>query len=62
MTAAGVAYKDSLLLNPVSTLSMGGAWIDGVLVVEASADRVAFDDLIAHLGEDELRVELWRER
>ena len=38
MTAAGVAYKDSLLLNPVSALSMGSAWVDGVFVVEASAD------------------------
>ena len=59
MTAAGIAYKNSLLLNSVSALSMGGAWIDGVLVVKASADGIAFDDLIAHLGVYELIVKVW---
>jgi hypothetical protein len=61
MTAAGIAYKDGFLLNTVSALSMAGAWIDGVLVVKASADRVAFDDLIAHLEEDESIVKLWKD-
>jgi hypothetical protein len=61
MTAAGIAYKDGFLLNTVSALSMAGAWIDGVLVVKASADRVAFDDLIAHLQEDESIVKLWKD-
>jgi hypothetical protein len=61
MTAAGIAYKDSLLLDPVSALSMGTAWIDGVLVVKASAGRVAFDDLIAHIGVYELTVKVrWK--
>jgi hypothetical protein len=50
MATAGVAYKDCLLLNHMPTLAMGSTRIDGVLVVEASAYRIAFDDLIAHVG------------
>lgn len=52
MAAASVAYQDGLLLHCMSALSMGGTWIDGVSVVEAPADRVAFDDLITHLDTD----------
>lgn len=35
---AGIAYKHRLFLNNVSALSMGGAWIDGVFVIQTSAD------------------------
>jgi hypothetical protein len=49
MTAAGIAYEDGFLLDSVATLSMGGTWIDRVSVVEATADRVPFDDLVAHV-------------
>ena len=30
-------------------LAVGSAWIDSMLVVQAAANRVAFNDLIAHL-------------
>jgi hypothetical protein len=49
MTAAGVAHENRFLLDSVATLSMGGTWIDRVSVVEAPADRVPFDDLVAHV-------------
>lgn len=35
-------------MNAMAALSMGGTWIDGMLVVKTPADGVAFDDLIAH--------------
>jgi hypothetical protein len=46
--SAGIAHEDSLLLNHVAALPIGCARVDGMLVVKASADGVAFDDLIAH--------------
>ena len=52
MACASVAHEDRLLLYHVAALSMGSAWIDGMLVVEAPADRVAFDNLIAHVSAD----------
>jgi hypothetical protein len=50
VVAAGVAYEDRLLLDRMPTLAMGGARVDGVLVILASAYRVAFNDLVAHVG------------
>lgn len=50
MDGASVAHEDRLLLHHVPTLAMCGTRVNGVLVVEAPADRVAFDDLIAHVG------------
>jgi hypothetical protein len=50
VAAACVSHEDSLLLDAVAALSCGEALVDGVLVVEALADRVAFDDLVAHVG------------
>jgi hypothetical protein len=47
--AAGVAHENRLLLNCMTALTVGGAWIDGVSVVEASADRKTFDDLVTHV-------------
>lgn len=52
VAAAGVAHEHRLLLDNVTPLAMSSAGIDGVLVIETPADRVAFDDLIAHLGCD----------
>lgn len=49
MKAASIAYENRLLLNSVATLSMSGARIDRVSVVEAAADGVPFDNLIAHV-------------
>ena len=46
--SAGVAHEDSLLLYHVAALPIGCARVDGVLVVKASADGVAFDDLVTH--------------
>jgi hypothetical protein len=50
VACTSVAHEDCLLLDGVTALSVGGAWIDRVLVVETAAHGVAFDDLIAHLG------------
>lgn len=50
MSAAGVSYEDRLLLNCVSTLAVSSTRVDSVLVIEASADGEAFDDLVTHLG------------
>jgi hypothetical protein len=33
VSTTGVAYENRLFLDPVSSLAMGGAWIDSVLVV-----------------------------
>jgi hypothetical protein len=48
----GVAHEDCFLLDAVSTLAVGCARVDRVFVVEAPAGRVAFDNLIAHLGSE----------
>jgi hypothetical protein len=45
-----VAHEDRLLLHHVAALAVGSTWIDSVPVVETPADRVAFNDLIAHVG------------
>jgi hypothetical protein len=52
VACTSVADEHCLLLDGVAALSVGGAWIDRVLVVETAARSVAFDDLIAHLGGD----------
>lgn len=49
MGCTRVTHEDGLLLNDMAALAMAGTGIDGVLVVEAPADGVAFDDLVAHL-------------
>jgi hypothetical protein len=49
MAAAGVAYENRLLLNCVSPLAVRGTGIDSVLVIEASADGITFDNLVTHL-------------
>jgi hypothetical protein len=49
VSLAGVADEDGLLLYWVALRTICGAHIDAVLVVEASADRVSFDDEVAHL-------------
>jgi hypothetical protein len=35
-------------LNHMTALPIGCARVDGMLVVKASADGVAFDDLVTH--------------
>ncbi len=47
---AGIAYKDCFLLDTVATLTMSGTRIDSMFVVEASTNRVTFDNLITHRG------------
>jgi hypothetical protein len=49
VNSTGVADKNSLFLYRVSALSMGSTRIDGMLVVEAPADCVAFHNLVAHV-------------
>ena len=43
-----VAYKNRLLLYRMVALSKGTTGVDGMLVVEATADGIAFNDLVAH--------------
>lgn len=50
VVVAGVSDEDGLLLDVVAPGAVGGAHIDAVLVIEAPADRVAFDDEVAHDG------------
>ncbi|KAL4762328.1 uncharacterized protein BDW70DRAFT_30878 [Aspergillus foveolatus] len=45
---ASVSHEHSLFLRLVAALAVCGTRVDSVLVVEAAADRVAFDELIAH--------------
>ena len=45
---ASISNENGLLLDKVAALTVCGAWINGMLVVEAFADRVALDDLEAH--------------
>lgn len=45
---AQVADEDGLLLYGVALLVGGGTHVDAVLVVDAAADRVAFDETVAH--------------
>lgn len=47
---AGVSHEDGFLLHAVAALAARRARVDGVAVVEAAADGVAFDDLEAHAG------------
>jgi hypothetical protein len=45
---AGVADQNGSLLYGVALRSIRGTHVDTVLVVEAPADRVSFDDEVAH--------------
>ncbi|KAL4901783.1 hypothetical protein BDW74DRAFT_159507 [Aspergillus multicolor] len=45
---AGISHEYGLLLGLVAALPVCGAGVDGVLVVEALADRITLDDLVAH--------------
>lgn len=51
MRGAGVADQDCLLLDAVAALVVAWAGVDGMTVVETLANRVAFDDLVAHGGD-----------
>jgi hypothetical protein len=44
------ANKDGLLCDEVPPLAIGSARVDGVTMVEATTDGVAFNYLIAHVG------------
>lgn len=48
MAPAQVADENGLLLYGVALLVGGGAHVDVVLVVDAAADRVAFDETVTH--------------
>lgn len=49
MLGTRIANQDGLLDCDMAPLTKGFAWVDGMAVVEAPADGVAFGDLIAHL-------------
>lgn len=44
-----VSDQDGLLLHGVASLATGAAGVHGMAVVEATADRIALDDLEAHV-------------
>lgn len=48
MCITGVADKDGLLLDAMTSLTSRSTRVDGVAVIEAAADRVSFDDLETH--------------
>ena len=48
MLGAGVSDEDGALLYGMT--AVGGASINGVLVVEAPTRRVELNNLVAHLG------------
>jgi hypothetical protein len=48
---AGIPDVDVSLLDVVAGAAVGHTAVDGVLVVEAAAGRVEFQELVAHLGE-----------
>lgn len=52
--SAGIAHENGLLLNDMTALPVRFARVYGMLVVEASTDGVAFDDLITHQGSEVL--------
>lgn len=45
---AGITHEDCFLLDHMPSLRSGCAWINSVLVIQASADRVFLKDLDAH--------------
>lgn len=51
MRRTGVSDENGLFLGHMVALSKGFTWVDGVFEVEAAADRVPFNDLVAH-GDD----------
>ena len=55
MVAAGVSNQDHLLLDSVVAMTIGSAGLNGVVVVKAAADRVAFGDLDTHDGDGVVR-------
>lgn len=53
MLRAFIAHGDFFDDGPMAALVVLGTWIDGVLVVDAAACRVAFNELDTHdIGED----------
>lgn len=48
MRRAGVSHENGLFLGDMVALSERFTWVDGMLEVEAAADRVPFNDLVAH--------------
>lgn len=58
MAPAQVADENGLLLYGVALLVGGGAHVDVVLVVDAAADRVAFDETVTH--DDGCESGFWR--
>jgi hypothetical protein len=54
--SAGISHEDGFLLDHVAALPIGRARVDGMLVIKASADRVALDDLVTHWESEVLYV------
>lgn len=50
MDVAGVTNEDRLLLNTVAILSVLRTRVNGVLVIQTTANSVTLDNLVAHPG------------
>jgi hypothetical protein len=48
MRRTGISHENGLFLGDMVALSKGFTRVDGVLKVETAADRVPFNDLVAH--------------
>ncbi|MCJ1426245.1 hypothetical protein MMC29_004148, partial [Sticta canariensis] len=50
MPRTGVAHEDFFVPDHMVAASIGGAWVDGMTVINAAADRIALGDSYAHVG------------
>lgn len=50
MPRTGVAHQDFFVPDNMVAASIGGAWVDGMAVINAAADRIALRDSDAHVG------------
>ena len=50
MPRTGVAHQDFFVPDNMVAPSIGGAWVDGMAVINAAADRIALGDFDAHVG------------
>lgn len=57
MNRAGITHRNGLSRDLVSRTTIGGTSVDGMLVVEAAADRIDLNNLEAH---DDIGLCAWR--
>ncbi len=52
MPGACVAYENFLCSHSMISTSIGGTSVNGVTVIDATADRITFDNSNTHVGGD----------